>query len=491
MADRAVGRRWTKTARTPKTARATGEGRRRRRRRQIGRDAGIAATLDGRSRAVAGWRRALSPRKRDRGKTSGWNAEAKRQRGRPRAFNPSPEQTTIQALDRAVAILKVLAGGEGGMSLTELAEASGQAPATVYRVLSTFEAHGVVEVQPATQLWFVGQEAFRIGSAFLGRTSLVEQARGVMHALMAETGETANLAIADGGQVVFISQVETHEPIRAFFRPGTRGPIHASGIGKALLAYHAPEAVARIVREQGLAGLHRADDHRPGGAGGRARGDPGARLGDGRRGADRGDALHRGADLQRVPRGDRGGVDLRPDGADGAGRGRRARRQGAGGGRPDHPGDRRHGALVEPRRVRCIGAEEQGECSHDRSCPYASGRLVSSRARRLAWATGNRASRLEVAVGLRAEARRAEAVEHQVRGAGVGDALGDAGGDQHAVAGADRRGLAADLDDAMAGEDDVALDGAGDGVKPGGDAGRDAGERERGFGAFGEVERAR
>jgi IclR family acetate operon transcriptional repressor len=176
----------------------------------------------------------------------------KRQRGRPRAFNPSPEQTTIQALDRAVMILKVLADREG-MSLTELAEASDQSPATVYRVLSTFEAHGIVEVQPATQLWFVGQEAFRIGSAFLGRTSLVEQARGVMHALMAETGETANLAIADGGQVVFISQVETHEPIRAFFRPGTRGPIHASGIGKALLAYHAGEAVERIVREQGLA----------------------------------------------------------------------------------------------------------------------------------------------------------------------------------------------------------------------------------------------
>ena len=73
-----------------------------------------------------------------------------------------------------------------------------------------------------------------------------------MRELMAATGETANLAIADGGQVVFISQVETHEPIRAFFRPGTRGPIHASGIGKALLAYQPPEAVERIMREQGL-----------------------------------------------------------------------------------------------------------------------------------------------------------------------------------------------------------------------------------------------
>ena len=204
------------------------------------------------------------------------------------------------------------------MSLTELAEASGQAPATVYRVLSTFEAHGVVEVQPATQLWFVGQEAFRIGSAFLGRTSLVEQARGVMHGLMAETGETANLAIADGGQVVFISQVETHEPIRAFFRPGTRGPIHASGIGKALLAYHSPEAVERIVREQGLAAFTERTITEPARLVGRAGGDPGAGLGGRRRGADRGDALHRGADLQRVPRGDGGGFDLGADGADGA-----------------------------------------------------------------------------------------------------------------------------------------------------------------------------
>ena len=198
-------------------------------------------------------------------------------------------------------ILKVLADGEG-MSLTELAEASGQAPATVYRVLSTFAGTGWSRSKPATQLWFVGQEAFRIGSAFLGRTSLVEQARGVMHALMAETGEAANLAIADGGQVVFISRSDARaDP--GVLPPGTRGPIHASGIGKALLAYHAPEAVARIVRDQGLAPSRRGQS--PPGGWRRSWDNPGAWLGGRRRRADRGDALHRGADLQRVPRGDR------------------------------------------------------------------------------------------------------------------------------------------------------------------------------------------
>ena len=112
-------------------------------------------------------------------------------------------------------------------------------------------------MQPATQLWFVGQEAFRIGSAFLGRTSLVEQARGVMHALMAETGETANLAIADGGQVVFISQVETHEPIRAFFRPGTRGPIHASGHRQGAARLPSARGGGADRARAGARGLHR------------------------------------------------------------------------------------------------------------------------------------------------------------------------------------------------------------------------------------------
>jgi IclR family acetate operon transcriptional repressor len=175
------------------------------------------------------------------------DAPLKRTRGRPRGFAADPEAATVQSLDRALALLKVIAAGEG-MSLSELAEAAGQAPATVYRALQTLGAHGMVAQDPASQLWAIGPEAFRIGAAFLTRTNLVEQARGVMRELMLATGETANLAIADGAEVVFLSQVETHEPIRAFFRLGARGPIHASGIGKALLAHAPPERLERLLR---------------------------------------------------------------------------------------------------------------------------------------------------------------------------------------------------------------------------------------------------
>lgn len=163
-----------------------------------------------------------------------------RARGRPKSFHDKTESIIIGALDRALEVLKIVAQGNG-MSLTEIAAAGDQSPATVYRILITLRKHAMVDFEEASQLWHVGTGAFRIGSSFLRRTRLLEQSRPVMERLMIETGETANLAIIDRGEVIFISQVETHEPIRAFFRPGTRGPVHASGIGKAILAYQSQE----------------------------------------------------------------------------------------------------------------------------------------------------------------------------------------------------------------------------------------------------------
>ncbi|MEM9707575.1 MAG: HTH-type transcriptional regulator BhcR [Pseudomonadota bacterium] len=178
----------------------------------------------------------------------------KRSRGRPRAFNDKTEQNTIQSLDRALGLLSHLAEAPG-LTLTELAARFDQSPATVYRALTTLELHGMVELDPAAQTWHIGAGAFRVGSAFLRRTNLVERARPFMQRLMERTGETANLGIRQGGQVIFLAQVETHRSIRAFFPPGTMSPLHASGIGKALLAAMEDDAIRRLVREAGLPGF--------------------------------------------------------------------------------------------------------------------------------------------------------------------------------------------------------------------------------------------
>ena len=175
----------------------------------------------------------------------------KRQRGRPRSFNGPSDAASVQSLDRALRILAIVAEGSG-LSLSEVAARSGLAASTAYRMLTTLENHGMVEFDSSDQLWSIGVETYRMGAAFLRRRKLVDRARVVMQELMERTGETANLGVAEDDCVVFVSQVETHQAIRAFFRPGTRSPFHASGIGKAVLAHLEPERVGTILRRAGL-----------------------------------------------------------------------------------------------------------------------------------------------------------------------------------------------------------------------------------------------
>lgn len=176
-------------------------------------------------------------------------ADEIRRRGRPRSSGDA--SGTIQALDRALDILDLLASSNG-LTLSEVAERMAQSPSTVHRVLHTLAARGVVETDPATQGWFIGPAAFRLGSSFMRRSGIVDRARPILRALMEHTGETANLGILNGDSVMFVSQAETHETIRAFFPPGTQSPLHASGIGKALLAFGRPEAARALLAGTGL-----------------------------------------------------------------------------------------------------------------------------------------------------------------------------------------------------------------------------------------------
>ncbi|TCP63007.1 IclR family transcriptional regulator [Rhodovulum bhavnagarense] len=183
--------------------------------------------------------------------TSDARSSDRRARGRPRAWSDTSGQNVIKSLDRGIEVLERL-GEMGASTLSELATALNQPPASVYRVLFTFEARGMVDFDPDSQTWNIGAGAFLIGSRFLRRSSLAERARPALRALMEATGETANLGVERDGQVLFVSQVETHAAIRAFFPPGTLSPMHCSGIGKALLAQMPPRRVEAVVRRHGL-----------------------------------------------------------------------------------------------------------------------------------------------------------------------------------------------------------------------------------------------
>jgi IclR family acetate operon transcriptional repressor len=187
------------------------------------------------------------------GETMPRQGDAKKLRGRPRSLKlVSEPSSSVQAIDRALGVLAVVAESDG-LTLTELSQRAGLVPSTAHRILASLQAHKFVFHDEERGLWLIGVGAFEIGTAFLRNRRLAGIGRVVMHDLMEETGETVNLGIEDGGEVVFISQVESHGALRAFFRAGSRAPIHASGVGKTLLA-EMPEARVRdILYRRGLA----------------------------------------------------------------------------------------------------------------------------------------------------------------------------------------------------------------------------------------------
>ena len=175
--------------------------------------------------------------------------QTKGKRGRKAGANAST--SSVQVLDRSLTLFSLLAQRDGA-TLTDLPDQTGMAPSTVHRLLTSLASHGMVAHDPDTGEWTIGVKAFEIGNAFLRFRKLGTISRPFLKRLMDESGETANIGIEDDGDVVFISQVESHAPMRAFFRPGRRGAIHASGIGKAILSTWSDTDIAKLLASKTL-----------------------------------------------------------------------------------------------------------------------------------------------------------------------------------------------------------------------------------------------
>ncbi|MEP7183667.1 MAG: IclR family transcriptional regulator C-terminal domain-containing protein [Betaproteobacteria bacterium] len=157
-----------------------------------------------------------------------------------------------QALSRGLAVLEALATTETGATLTALAERLALPAPTAHRLLATLAEAGYVEQGPGGE-WMVGVRAFRVGSAFLDHRNLVAQAYPFLKRLMEQSGETTNLAVIDDGEAVTVEQVPCRELMRMSTKLGARAPLHASGVGKAMLAAMDDATAATALARHGLA----------------------------------------------------------------------------------------------------------------------------------------------------------------------------------------------------------------------------------------------
>ncbi len=166
--------------------------------------------------------------------------------------NPGAETAQVQSLTRGLSILHCLASTEGGLTLTDIAQRVQLPPSTTHRLLSTLEKMGYVYQAGDLALWYVGIEAFAVGSSFLSNRDFVAQSHAYMRRLMEQAGETTNLAILDGTEAVFVDQVQCRETMRTIVKLGSRVPLHASGVGKAIFASLPDDQIDAMLKVRGL-----------------------------------------------------------------------------------------------------------------------------------------------------------------------------------------------------------------------------------------------
>jgi IclR family acetate operon transcriptional repressor len=155
----------------------------------------------------------------------------------------------IQSLDRAFALLELMAAAGGEVALSDLAHRSGLPLPTVHRIARTLLASGYLRQLPSRR-YALGPRLIGLGES--ASRVLGTWARPQLADLVESTGETANMAMLDGDHVVYVAQVPSRHSVRMFTEVGRRVPVHCTGVGKAVLSQLAPAEVSELLARTGM-----------------------------------------------------------------------------------------------------------------------------------------------------------------------------------------------------------------------------------------------
>jgi DNA-binding IclR family transcriptional regulator len=148
---------------------------------------------------------------------------------------------------KALGVLEALVNAGRAATLTELMQATGLPKPTLHRMLALFEEAGYVQREPAGRAYAVGARLASLGLAILTHDSVATLRHAVLRQLVAEVGETCNLAMLRRGEVVYLDRVEADWPLRLHLAAGSTIPAHCSASGKLLMASMPAEARAALL----------------------------------------------------------------------------------------------------------------------------------------------------------------------------------------------------------------------------------------------------
>jgi IclR family transcriptional regulator, acetate operon repressor len=161
----------------------------------------------------------------------------------------------VQSVGRAIAVLRALEAEAVGLGISEVARRTGLTVSTAHRLARALCDAGLASQDLATERYRLGPALVTLGQR-AERALGYDRLRPLMANLVELTGESANLGILAGGEVLVVLSLSSPQPLRFEQRAGATVPAHTSAMGKALLA-HAPDPVAAV---QALGTLRRYTD---------------------------------------------------------------------------------------------------------------------------------------------------------------------------------------------------------------------------------------
>ncbi len=156
--------------------------------------------------------------------------------GPPDADGVDANHRTIQSVDRAMALLRLLGTRDGELSLNDFVRATGLHKSTVHRLLASLQEAGLVGRGATSGRYELGLEVVALCGVVLGRLEVLRIADPHLRRLADVTQKTVNLAIRHKHEAVNIEQIPGPRILRSFDWLGKRTPLHLGAAAKALLA---------------------------------------------------------------------------------------------------------------------------------------------------------------------------------------------------------------------------------------------------------------
>ena len=156
--------------------------------------------------------------------------------------------STLSSVRSAARLLKQFSSRDRELGVSELARRLDLGKSTVHRILVTLTAENLLEQDAYSGKYRLGIAMHDLGQAVATRLDLHEAVIPPMEQLRNATGETVQVGVLDGREVVYVERLDSPQMLRLFMEVGRRNDAHSTATGKCLLAYLAEDDLERTLK---------------------------------------------------------------------------------------------------------------------------------------------------------------------------------------------------------------------------------------------------